>query len=182
MYININITFMHISRFILASKLISFTFFHMNIHSHHHIFQRRFVYNHTFFCSKIMCGRRLAICLYNIRRASCERRLHHSLVALSVPISATFVFTLGKICSWSIRAATPVLSRADAPIIYRYYISGENFISLNTRTHMRKIKSIRNAKMQQRKNFLAYNGKLPGKNCKRCNAHARPENEIDLLL
>ena len=119
--INITFTFMHISRFILVSKSTSFTFFHMNIRLHHHIFRRRFVYVHTFFCIKMMCGCRLITCLYNIRHASGENRLHHSHVAPSEPILAEFTSTLGKICPLSLRVATPVLSRAA--IIYRYYIT-----------------------------------------------------------
>ena len=98
MYININITFMHISISVLVSKSTSFTFFHMNIHTHHHIFHRRFVYIHTFFHCKMMCGCRLAICLYNISHADYERRLHHVHVAPSVPIWAEFISILGKIC------------------------------------------------------------------------------------
>lgn len=129
MYININITFafMHISISILASKSTSFTFFHMNIRSHHHIFRRRFVYNHTFFYNKIMCGCRLAICLYDIMHTSYEHRLHHSHVAPSVPISAEITSTIDKIYLWAIRAVMLVLSHpvclhSAAAIIYRHIL------------------------------------------------------------
>ena len=106
----------------------------MNIHLHHHIFRRRFVYIHTFFHRKIMRGCQLRTCLYDIRQTSYERRLHHSRVAPSVPIWATFAFTIGKICPQLIRAATPVLSRAA--IVYRHILLGENLHSLiRTRAH-----------------------------------------------
>ena len=117
MSININITFMHISWFILVSKSPPFTFFHMNIHLHHHIFRRRFVYIHTFFHRKIMRGCRLITCLYDIS-ASCEHSFPHNLIALSVPIWAEFTYTLGKICPLSIRASTPILSRSTPPRLY----------------------------------------------------------------
>ena len=103
-YISIKVNIIHI--------------FHMNIHSHHHIFRRRFVYIHTFFHYKMMCGCRLITCLHDIQQTSYERRLHHSHVAPSAPIWAEFVFTIGKICPLSIRAATPVLSRSAPPRLY----------------------------------------------------------------
>ena len=106
MFMNRSITFMHISRFILASKSTSFTFFIWIFAYIITFFHVIFVYIHTFFHCKMMCGCRLAICLYNIRRASCERRLHLSHVAPSIPIWAEFTSALGKICPWSIRAAT----------------------------------------------------------------------------
>ena len=140
MSINKSITFMHISISILVSKSTSFTFFHMNIRSHHHIFRRRFVRNHTFFHHKIMCGCRLAICLYDIMHTSCERRLYYSHVAPSVSISAKFIFTIGKIYLWIIQAVTLVLSRPvclhnAAAFIYRNILLGENLHSLiHTRT------------------------------------------------
>ena len=96
MSININITFMHISRFILASKSSPFTFFHMNIRTLITFFHGRFMYIHTFFHYKMLCGCRLITCLYDIRQTSYECRLHHSLVAPSEPIWATFAPILGK--------------------------------------------------------------------------------------
>ena len=140
MSININITFIHILRFILVSKSTPFAFFHMNIHLHHHIFRRRFVYIHTFFHNKIMCGCRLITCLYDIQQTSYERRLHHSYVAPSVPIWAKFTFTIGTICSWSIRTVTshlslPVVLRR-ATIIYMHIFAGENGDAvIRTRAH-----------------------------------------------
>ena len=99
-------TFMHISRFILASKSTSFTFFIWIFTHSITFFHERFMYIHTFFHYKMMCGCRLITCLYDIRQTSYERWLHHSYVAPSVPIWAEFIFALGKICPWSIRAAT----------------------------------------------------------------------------
>ena len=125
MFMNRSITFMHISRFILVSKSPPFTFFIWIFTHRITFFCRRFVYVHTFFHSKIMCGCRLITCLYNIRRASYERRLHHSHVAPPVPIWAEFTSALWNIYPQLIQAATPVLSRAA--IIYRYYITGGNF-------------------------------------------------------
>ena len=106
MSINKSITFMHISRFILASKSTSFTFFIWIFTYTITFFHRRFVYIHTFFHRKMMCSCWLRTCLYDIRQTSCERRLHHSHVAPSVPIWAEFISTIDKICPWSIRAAT----------------------------------------------------------------------------
>ena len=136
--ININITFMHISRFILLSKSTSFTFFHMNIHSFITFFHRRFVYIHTFFHRQIMCSCRLAICLHDINRADYECRLHHSHVAPSVPIWAEFTSTLDKICPWPIRAVTPVLFVcAASPRLYIgiYYWGKNSFDLIRTRAH-----------------------------------------------
>ena len=111
MSINKSITFIHISRFILVSKSTSFTFF-IWIFTHSLTFlHRRFVYIHTFFHRKMMCGCRLITCLYDIQQTSYERRLHHSHVAPSVPIWAEFISNLGKICPWSIRASTSQQSR-----------------------------------------------------------------------
>ena len=134
---NITFTFIHISRFILVSKSPPFTFFHMNIHPQHHIFHRRFVYIHTFFHYKIMCGCQLATCLYDIQQTSCEHRLHHSHVAPSVPIWAEFISALGNIYPQLIRAATPFLSLScAAAIVYRHILLGENSLNLiRTRAH-----------------------------------------------
>ena len=119
MFMNRSITFIHISRFILVSKSTSFTFFHMNIHTHHHIFHRRFVYIHTFFHYKMMCSCRLITCLYDISHADYERRFHRSLVASSVPIWAEFTSTIGKTYPQLIRAAMPVLFVcASSPRLY----------------------------------------------------------------
>lgn len=60
-YISIKVNIIHI--------------FHMNIHSHHHIFRRRFVYIHTFFHRKIMCGCQLETCLYDIRQTNCQAQI-----------------------------------------------------------------------------------------------------------
>ena len=132
MSININITFMHISRFILVSKSTSFTFFHMNIHSHHHIFRRSFVYIHTFFHYKMMCSCRLLTCLYDIHQTSYDRRLHQNHVAPPVPIWAKSISALGNIYLQLIWAATPVLRRRD--YIYRHILLGENFVLSNPHT------------------------------------------------
>ena len=112
-YISIKVTTIHI--------------FHMNIHSLITFFHGRFVYIYTFSHRKIMYGCRLATCLYDILQTSYERRLHHSHVAPSVPIWAEFASTIGKICPWSIRASTHVLSHATpAAIVYRQILLGEN--------------------------------------------------------
>ena len=118
MFMNRSITFMHISRFILASKSTSFTFF-IWIFTHSITFlHRRFVHIHTFFHRKMMCCCRLAICPYDIRKTSYERRLHHSHIASSVPIWAEFISALGNIYPQLIRAATPVLRRPASPRLY----------------------------------------------------------------
>ena len=62
----------------------------MNIRLHHHIFHGRFMHIHTFFHRKIMCSCQLATCLYDMLQTSYECRFHHSRVASSVPIWATF--------------------------------------------------------------------------------------------
>ena len=80
--------------------------FHMNIHLLITFLHGRFVYIHTFFHYKMMCGCRLRTCLYDIRQTSYERKLHHNHVASPVPIWADFISTLCKICPWLIRAAT----------------------------------------------------------------------------
>ena len=131
------ITFMHILRFILVSKSTSFTFFHMKIYQHHHILHERFVYIHTFFHRQIMCGCRLITCLYDIRQTSYECRLHHSLVAPSEPIWATFAPILGKYIPTadSSRHVCPK-PRRTAAIIYRHILLGENSFNLiRIRTH-----------------------------------------------
>lgn len=118
MYININITFMCILRFILASKLTPFTFFIWIFTNIITFLHGRFVYIHTFFHHQITCSCRLGICLCDISRADYERRLHRIHVAPSVPIWATFAPTLGKICPWSNQSSTPVLSRDVPPRLY----------------------------------------------------------------
>ena len=140
MSINKSITFMYISRFILASKSTSFTFFHMNIHSLITFFHGIFMYIHTFFHRKIIRGCQLITCLYDIRQTSYERRVHHSYVEPSVPIWAEFTFTISKICPLSIRAVTshlslPVVLRRAA-IIYMHLFAGENGDAvIRTRAH-----------------------------------------------
>ena len=140
MSINRNITFMHISRFILASKSTSFTFFIWIFAYIITFFHGRFIYIHTFFHSKIMLGCRLATCLYDIQQTSYERRFHHSHVAPSVPIWAEFALTLGKICPWPILTVTshlslPVVLRR-ATIVYMHIFSGGKWwrCNLHTRT------------------------------------------------
>ena len=137
-HINIKITFMHISRFILVSKSTSFTFFIWIFTYIITFFRRRFVYIHTFFHCKIMCSCRLGICLYDIQQISYECRLHHSYVAPSVPIWATFASTIGKICPWSIRTVTshlslPVVLRR-ATIIYMHIFAGGKWRRCNPHT------------------------------------------------
>ena len=146
MSININITFIHISRLILASKSTSFTFFHMNIRLLITFFRRRFVYIHTFFHHKIMCGCILAIRLYDIMHTSYEHRLYHNHVAPSTTISATFTSTIDKIYLQVIRAVTlvlrcPVCLHNAAAFMYKNILLGENLYSL-IRAHMRKSGSI----------------------------------------
>lgn len=164
--ININITFMHISRLILVSKSTSFIFFHMNIHLHHHIFRRRFVYIHTFFHRQIMCGCQLRTCLYDIRQTSYECRLHHSRVAPSEPIWATFVPILGKICPWPIRTVTshlslPVVLRR-ATIVYMHIFAGKNGDAvIRTRAHEKIQVDFSRAKPL----YVLY---IAGKNVKNC--------------
>ena len=97
MSINRNITFMHISRFILVSKSTSFTFFIWIFAYIITFFCRRFVYIHTFFHCKMMCGCRLITCLYDIQQTSYERRLHHNHVAPSVPIWTEFTSHQGHL-------------------------------------------------------------------------------------
>ena len=88
----------HIDRYI-SIKVNIIHIFHMNIHSFITFFHRRFVYSHTFFCSKIMCSCQLLICLYNISRASSGNRLYHSRVAPSVPIWTEFTSHQGHLYS-----------------------------------------------------------------------------------
>ena len=140
MSININITFIHISRLILVSKSTSFTFFIWIFAYIITFFHGRFMYIHTFFHRKIMCGCLLITCLYDIQQTSYERRLYHSRVAPPVPIWAEFTFTLGKIYPWSIRAVTSHLSLSvvlrRAAIIYMHIFSGENGDAvIRTRAH-----------------------------------------------
>ena len=97
MSINRNITFIHISRFILVSKSPPFTFFIWIFAYIITLFYRRFVYIHTFFHCKMMCSCRLATCLYDIRQTSYERRFHHGHVAPSVPIWTEFTSHQGHL-------------------------------------------------------------------------------------
>ena len=128
--ININITFMHISRFILVSKSTSFTFLH-----------GRFVYIHTFFHYKMMCGCRLRTCLYDILQTSYERRLYHSHVAPSVPIWAEFYthhrqdMPIANSSRYE-PAKPPYPFAPREPIIYMHIFAGENNdVVIRTRAH-----------------------------------------------
>ena len=163
--IHITFTFMHISRFILASKSTSFTFF-IWIFTHSLTFlHRRFVHIHTFFHYKMMCGCRLITCLYDIQQTSYERRLHHSHVAPLAPIWAEFISALGNIYPQLIRAATPVLS--VAAIVYRHILLGENSFNLiRTRTH----EKIRLDFFRAELLYVLY---IAGKNVKNCKARSR---------
>lgn len=126
MSINTNITFMHISRFILASNSPSFT-----------LFRRRFLYIHTFFYSKVMCSCRLSICLYDIRRASCERRLHHSHCSVvCADLSRVFVHPRQDIPIVDLSRHAHPYPRRAATIIYRHILLWENSFNLiHIRTH-----------------------------------------------
>ena len=143
MSINRNVTFIHISWFILVSKSTSFTFFIWIFTYTITFFHRRFVYIHTFFHYKMMCGCRLRTCLYDIRQTSYERRLHHSYVTPPEPIWAEFAPTLGKYIPMtnSSRYACPE-PRCAAAIVYKHILLGENsFDLIRTRAH-EKIRSI----------------------------------------
>ena len=137
---NKNITFIHISIDILASKSTSFTFFIWIFAYIITFFHGRFMYIHTFFHYKMMCCCRLATCLYDIRQTSYERRLHHNHVASSEPIWAEFISILGKICSLSIRAAMPVLFVCAAPpwLYIGIYYWGKIRWTESAHAHMRK--------------------------------------------
>lgn len=126
----------------------------------------RFVYIHTFFHYKIMCGCRLITCLYDILKTSYECRLHHGHVAPSEPIWATFAFTIGKICPWSIRAVTSQQSCHSrlrrATIIYMHIFAGENGDAvIRTRTH----EKIRLDFFRANPLYVLY---IAGKNVKNC--------------
>ena len=95
----------------------------------------------TFLHRQIMCGCRLITCLYDIRQTSYECRLHHSLVAPSEPIWATFAPILGKYIPTadSSRHEPTDLPQPFAPgdpIIYTYIFAGENSDAVTcTRAH-----------------------------------------------
>ena len=160
---------MHISWLILASKStsLSFTFFIWTFTHSITFLHGRFVYIHTFFHYKIMCICRLITCLYDIQQTSCERRLHHSLVAPSEPIWAEFISALWNIYTQPIRAATPALSHpfclhSAAEIIYRHILLGENSFNLiRTRAH----KKIRLDFFRAEPLYVLY---IAGKNVKNC--------------
>ena len=105
---------------------------------------------------------------------SYEHRLDHNHAAPSVPISATFISTIGKIYLWAIRAVTLVLNRPvclhnAAAIIYRNILLGENSFNLiRTRTHEKILLDFFRADPV----YVLY---ITGKNVKNCNAqtHAR---------
>lgn len=114
----------------------------MNIHILITFSHRRFVYIHTFFCSKIMCGCRLLTYLYDIQYISYECRLHYSHIAPPAPIEAKFcTHPQARYAPQPIRAATPVLSYPvclynAAAIIYKHILLGENsFDLIRTRAH-----------------------------------------------
>lgn len=167
MSININITFMNISRLILASKSTPFTFFTWIFAYIITFFHRRFVYIHTFFHRKIMCSFRLATCLYDILQTSYERRLHRSRVAPSVPIWAEFASTLGKYIPTddSSRHEPTELSQPFAPgdpIIYTYIFAGKNGDAvIRTRAH----EKIRLDFSRAKPLYVLY---IAGKNVKKC--------------
>ena len=169
--INIKITFMHISLFILASKSTSFTFFIWIFAYIITFFHGRFMYIHTFFHHKIMCGCRLITCLYDIRQTSYECRLHHNHVAPSEPIWAEFTFTIGTICPWSIRTVTSHLSLHvvlhRATIIYMHIFSGENGNAvIRIRTHEKiQVDFFRADPL-----YVMY---IAGKNVKNCKVRSR---------
>ena len=179
MSININITFMHISWFILVSKSTSFTFFIWIFAYIITFFHGRFMYIHTFFHRKIMCSCRLATCLYDIRQTSYERKLHHSRVAPSVPIWATF-YTHHRqdipMTNSSLHAC-PICLRSAATIIYRHILLGENsFDIIRTRIH----EKIRLDFSRAKPVYVLY---IAGKNVKNCKVtYARGFFCIDLLL
>ena len=170
MYININITFtfMHISQFILVSKSPPFTFFIWIFTNSITFLHGRFVYIHTFFHYKMMCGCQLITCLYDIRQTSYDRRLHHNHVAPSVPIWAEFAPTLGKYIPTadSGRHACPVCLRSAAAIIYRHILLGENsFDIIRTRTN----EKIRLDFFRAETLYVLY---IAGKNVKNCNVRS----------
>ena len=141
MSINKSITFMHISRFILASKSTSFTFFIWIFAYIITFFHGRFMYIHTFFHYKMMCGCRLATCLYDIRQTSYGRKLHHSYVAPPVPIWAKFythhrqdMLIVDSSRHEPAKPPHPLVSRD--PIIYMQIFAGENDdVVIRTRTY-----------------------------------------------
>ena len=150
----------------------------MNIHSFITFFHRRFVYIHTFFHYKIMCGCRLRTCLYDIRQTSSGHRLYHSHVAPSVPIWATFTSTLGKYIpvANSSRHACPICLRSAAAIIYRHILLRENSFNLiRTRIH----EKIRLDFFRADPVYVLY---IAGKNVKIVRSHMREDFCIDLLL
>ena len=163
---------MQISRFILASKSTSFTFFIWIFTNSITFLHRRFVHIHTFFHRKMMCNCQLATCLYDIQQTSYERRLHQSHVAPPVPIWAEFALILSKICPWSIRAATNQQSRhirlRRASLLYICtYFPGENDdVVIRTRAH----EKIRLDFFRAEPVYVLY---IAGKNVKNCKARSR---------
>ena len=141
MFMNSNITFIHISWFILVSKSTSFTFFIWIFTNIITFLHGRFVYVHTFFHRQIMCGCRLIAYLYDILQTSYKRRLHRSRVMPPEPIWAEFAPILGNIYPQLIRATTSQQSchsrfAPGDPIIYTYIFAGENSDAvIRTRAH-----------------------------------------------
>ena len=133
----------------------------------------RFVYIHTFFHYKIMCGCRLITCLYDIRQTSYERRLHYNHVAPPVPIWAGFAPILGNICPQLIRAATSQQSCHSrlrrATIIYMHIFAGENGDAVTcTRAH----EKIRLDFFRAEPLYVLY---IAGKNVKNVRSHMRED-------
>ena len=166
MYINRIITFMHISRFMLASKSTSFTFFIWIFAYSITFFHGIFVYIHTFFHRKIMCRCQLATCLYDIRQTSYERRLHYSHVAPSVPIWAEFAFTLGKIylrAIWDVTSQQNRHSRLrHATPLYIHIFAGKNGDAVS---RIRAHEKIRLDFFRAEPLYVLY---IAGKNVKNC--------------
>ena len=117
----------------------------------------------TFFHRQIMCGCRLITCLYDIRQTSYECRLHHSLVAPSEPIWATFAPILGKYIPTadSSRHACPK-PRRTAAIIYRHILLGEKSFNL---IRTRAYEKIRLDFFRAEPLYVLY---IAGKNVKNC--------------
>ena len=173
MFMNSNITFIHISWFILVSKSTSFTFFIWIFTNIITFLHGRFVYIHTFFHRQIMCGCRLITCLYDIRQTSYERRFHSSLVMPPEPIWAGFAPILGNIYPQLIRAATSQQSCHSrlrrATIIYMHIFAGENGDAVTcTRAH----EKIRLDFFRAEPLYVLY---IAGKNVKNVRSHMRED-------
>ena len=134
MSININITFMHISWFILASKSTSFTFFiWIFTYSSHFYMEDLCTFTHFSiikWCEVV--GWEFVYMIYGKQAVSAN-----CIIAVSRHLSRfepSFISALDKICPWSIRAATPVLSRATSPRLYIGIYYWEKFVWHNSHT------------------------------------------------